>query len=178
MKEIGRVAAALTLVLGLRTTAAIAGNEHEMPQTLAGSAQLQQVKRLAGRWEGTSQQEGAAEEPAAEYRVTSGGSAVVETLFPGTPHEMVSVYHDGRDGKLTMTHYCMLGNQPELVLVGSSDQQLELSLAPGSPIPPAEQHMHALTIAWTDSDHLTQAWTCHKDGTADSSVTIRLSRVR
>jgi len=26
------------------------------------------------------------------YHVTAAGSAVVETLFPGTPHEMVSVY--------------------------------------------------------------------------------------
>ena len=38
--------------------------------------------------------------------------------------------------------------------------------------------MHALTLAWAGPDHLTQTWTCHKDGKADSSVTIRLSRVR
>jgi hypothetical protein len=40
-----------------------------------------------------------------EYRVTGAGSAVVETLFPGTPHEMVTVYH-ARKGVLCMTHYC------------------------------------------------------------------------
>ena len=37
-----------------------------------------------------------------DIQVTSGGSALVEKLSPGTPHEMVSVYHD-KDGELAMT---------------------------------------------------------------------------
>ena len=46
-------------------------------------------------------------------KVTAGGSAVHETLFPGSAHEMVSVYHlDGAD--LVMTHFCALGNQPRM----------------------------------------------------------------
>ena len=49
----------------------------------------------------------------AEYRVTASGTAVVETLFPGSDHEMVSVYtKDKKSGDLLMTHYCGLGNQP------------------------------------------------------------------
>ena len=82
--------------------------EEHMHQAPAVSKELERVKQLAGRWEGISQEEGKEAEPAVvEYKVTSGGSAVVETLFPGTPHEMVSVYHD-EHGKVAMTHYCML----------------------------------------------------------------------
>ena len=48
-------------------------------------------------------------------KVTAAGSAVHETIFPGTGHEMVSMYHaDGKD--LIMTHYCALGNQPRMKL--------------------------------------------------------------
>ena len=67
----------------------------------------------------------AAEEPAGRLaeprrdrrlvRTTGGGSAVTETLFPGTAHEMMSVYHmDGDD--LVLTHYCAGGNQPRMML--------------------------------------------------------------
>ena len=46
------------------------------------SGEFERVKKLTGRWEGTMRH-GDEEEPAAvEYQVTSGGSAVVETLFP------------------------------------------------------------------------------------------------
>ena len=49
------------------------------------------------------------------YKLTGAGSALVETQFPGTGHEMVSVYHlDGDD--LRMTHYCAAGNQPRVKL--------------------------------------------------------------
>src|SRR5207237_10320126 len=72
------------------------------------NARFDRLKKLAGDWT-----TGGAEPATASFRVTAGGSAVVETLFAGTPHEMVTVYTaDGDDVKLT--HYCMLGNQPTL----------------------------------------------------------------
>ena len=153
--------------------------EEQMHTTPAGSAELGRVKQLAGRWEGTSQETDKEAQPAVvEYKVTSGGSAVVETLFPGTPHEMVSVYHDQR-GKVAMTHYCMLGNHPELALTKASDNELDFSLAEGSDINSAkEQHMHALMLTQTDTDHLSQVWTCYEGGKPSNKVTIALSRVR
>ena len=165
------------MAVSLGAATAWAGLEHDT-QPPASSAQLDQLKQLAGRWEGTSQQEGGVEEPAAaEYHVTSGGSAVVETLFPGTPHEMVSVYHDARTGKPAMTHYCMLGNQPELELMDSDVQKLDFSLSASSPIPASEIHMHALKLSWDGPDRLTQVWASYKDGQPQGSVTIHLKRV-
>ena len=158
--------------------AAVGATEHsKMPQPSAASAEFAKIKALAGKWTGTSDgPEGANKPAAAEYRVTSGGSAVVETLFPGTDHEMVSVYHE-RNGQLAITHYCMLGNQPELTLTGETPNQLELSLAPGSSIKSdTETHMHALTLVWADPDHLTQTWTLYEQGKAAGATTITLSR--
>src|SRR5437868_15374337 len=79
----------------------------------AGTPQLDALKGLAGEWTGKAKHGDMEHEATVTYKVTAGGSAVVETVFPGTEHEMVTVYHqDGDD--LVLTHYCMLGNQPRM----------------------------------------------------------------
>lgn len=157
------------------TAAAVAGESHGPMK--AASPEFTRVKALVGTWQGTTTTNDQEQPAAAEYRLTSGGSAVVETLFPGTEHEMVSVYHD-RNGKLSMTHYCMLGNQPQLDLVNAAPDRLEFSLAKASDINEAtEQHMHALTVSLPDANHMTQSWTCFEDGKPNHTTVITLSRV-
>ena len=160
---------------GARVAEAGEGQEAVAPD----SQEFSRIKNLAGRWEGTTAHMEAPAEPAVvEYKVTSGGSAVVETLFPGTPHEMVSVYHDV-NGKLAMTHYCMLHNQPQLALTRADSQHLELSLADSPGIDPArDRHMHSLSITWQDPNRLTQVWTSYEGGKPNGSTTITLSRAR
>ncbi len=165
------------MLAGVAVADSKAGSEmaHQQPTSL----EFTRIKALAGKWKGTSTGPEGKDLPAmVEYRVTSGGSAVVETLFPGTEHEMVSVYHE-RNGRLSITHYCMLGNQPELALTGASPNQMDLSLAPGSGINAAtETHMHALTLNWADPDHLTQTWTLFEHGKATSATVITVARER
>ncbi len=179
MREVEPVGGALVLGTVLLLAAGGVLAEEQMHPAPAVSAELERLKQLAGRWEGTSQETDKEAQPAVvEYKVTSGGSAVVETLFPGTPHEMVSVYHD-EHGKIAMTHYCMLGNQPNLRLTQASDKELDFSLADGSGIDLAtEQHMHALKLMQGDTDHLSQVWTCYEGGKPSHNVTISLSRLR
>jgi hypothetical protein len=154
-----------------------AGEHH--PASTAGSAELERMKQLAGAWEGTSDMGKEGEKVRVEYRLTAGGSAVVETLFPGTAEEMVSVYHD-RHGKLAMTHYCMLRNQPRMTLGKADAQTMELVFArKGNDIDPAkEKHMHAVHIAFTDNNHITQKWTMYENGKDKGGVTLKLTRVR
>jgi hypothetical protein len=60
-----------------------------------------------------------------EYRVTANGTAVIETMFRGEPHEMVTVYSvDGES--IVATHYCSGGNQPTMKLnaAKSTDDKL------------------------------------------------------
>ena len=63
-----------------------------------------------------------------EYSITAGGSAVLEKIFPDTPHEMVSVYYDDDHGKLAMTHYCMMRNRPSFSLVKKDGNTLKLDV--------------------------------------------------
>ena len=96
------------------TTLSLA-EEMELPP-YEGSPALKTMKSLAGTWKGTHILHGKEVPASIEYKVSSNGSTVVETMFPGSPHEMVNVYHD-KSGKLAMTHYCSMGNQPHLDLV-------------------------------------------------------------
>lgn len=70
------------------------------------------LKKLAGEWRGTTMTE-AGDSMSVIWSVTAGGNAVVERQFPGTDHEMMSVYHMD-EGDLVLTHYCAMGNQPHM----------------------------------------------------------------
>ena len=99
-------AVALAIVLSAGATAAHAG------EALDATKAFERLKSLAGRWEGSAGEAGKPGDPlVVEYAVTAGGTAVMETIFAGEPHEMFTVFTlDGAD--LIATHYCSGGNQP------------------------------------------------------------------
>jgi hypothetical protein len=156
--------------------AAQAGEYQSAPYT--GSKELERMKQLVGVWEGTSDMGKEGDKVRVEYRWTAGGSALVETLFPGSGEEMISVYHD-QQGKLAMTHYCMLRNQPHMTLRNADSQMIQLLFADkGNAINPAkERHMHAVRITFTDNDHIIQKWTLFEKGKDAGGVTLKLTRV-
>jgi hypothetical protein len=154
-----------------------AGDHHSAPYT--GSTEFERMKQLVGVWEGRSDMGKEGENVRVSYRLTAGGSALVETLFPGSAEEMVSVYHD-RKGKLAMTHYCMLRNQPRMTLAKADALTIELVFTKkGNDIDPAkEKHMHAVRITFTDNDHITQKWTMFEKGKEKGGVSFKLTRMR
>jgi hypothetical protein len=142
-----------------------------------GSKEYERMRQLVGVWEGTSNMGKEGQRVKVEYRLTAGGSAIVETLFPGTPEEMISVYHDNQ-GKLSMTHYCMLQNQPNMRLLNASAGRLDFIFAEGNGInPKKDSHMHALTISFVDQDHVIQNWTLFESGRETGVTRLDLSRV-
>ncbi|TDJ53364.1 MAG: hypothetical protein E2O43_01795 [Nitrospina sp.] len=153
----------------------VAGEEHP---TYEGSQAFQQMKQLAGHWEGTMDMGKGPEKIKASYRVTSAGSTLVETIFEGTPNEMVTIYHDDKNRRLGLTHYCGLNNRPEMVLIGNSENTLEFDLAGDAPIDAAhEPHMHALTLTFAGRDEMQQHWTQFADGKKQKVVVISYKRV-
>ena len=141
-----------------------------------GSKEFERIKVLVGTWEGTSSKDG--EKVTVKYETTAGGSVILETLFPGTPHEMVSVYYDN-GGKIGMTHYCMLGNQPQMTLKKADDNKIALVFVSGGNIDLAKSpHMHELLISFVDKDHLIQEWTMFEDGKAKETATFKLTRMQ
>jgi hypothetical protein len=124
------------------------------------SAALERFKTLAGEWvaaeDGDMVKKG---DLVARYAVTASGSAVVETVFPGSEHEMVTVYHaDGPD--LVLTHYCMEGNQPRMRAKGAAQgSRFDFAYDGGTNIDPKrDRHMHSATFDLVGADEIRSEW--------------------
>lgn len=166
------------LILGvILATHTIAKEPHEMPP-YEGSGALQRVKALAGDWTGVvSQPDGSQKDVHATYRTTSNGSAVVETIFKGTPMEMTSVYFD-REGTLTMTHYCAVANRPVLQLVEETATSITFDYTDGEEMDPSkDMHIHGLKLDIISDNEMVQQWHGYEEGQPTHSTVLALKRV-
>ncbi len=103
----------------------------------------------------------------------------METVFEGAPHEMVTIYHDQSDRTLSMTHYCMLNNQPKMRLTTMEGNELRFDLSEDADIVVAkEMHMHALTIKVAGKDTMIQEWTNFEGGKQKEVVEIAYNRIK
>ena len=146
-------------VVMLASVGAAPGDDKPSP---AAHPILEKVKKMAGTWVEADKDGKPTDQVVSVYKVTAAGSAVHETLFPGQPHEMVSVYlRDGAD--LVMTHYCALGNQPRMKADPAAPaNQIRWKFAGGTNLDPAKDtHMHGATVTFLDDDHIEitgEAW--------------------
>jgi hypothetical protein len=158
-----RIATLAALVLSAGATLAAPQPPAEAKKPT--SAALDRVKALAGEWiaadDGEMSKKG---DLVARYSVTAAGSAVVETVFPGSPHEMVTVYHaDGPD--LVLTHYCMEGNQPRMRAKDPKGARFEFAYDGGTNIEPKrDRHMHSAWLELLGADEIRSEWTELADG--------------
>jgi hypothetical protein len=158
--------------------------EHKVPEPPpdVSSPELNRIKSLEGRWSSTTSMFGKKDEQVfTEYAITAGGSAVIETIFPGTQNEMVSVYYDDDQGKLAMTHYCMMRNRPYFSLVESNDKdKIKLDITKVEGLKSKDDpSMGAITLHFEDQDHFTS--TCQSRGKTEGHqdpMTMRFTRVK
>ena len=142
------------------------------------------LKKLQGEWRGPSMMKGMPPSHSI-VRVTSGGSAVEEISFPGTKMEMPSFYHMDK-GRLLMTHYCILGNQPHMKLNPrkSTATELVFDFAGGTNLNASrDAHMHSLTLtlptpSGKGAQKLTLAGTSWEGGKVKSNCGATVTRVR
>ena len=121
----------------------------EMPP-YKGSAAFEHMKSLVGEWSAESPMMGKMK---TEFRLIAGGSVIEERFGEDTPMEMLSVYHDV-NGKLMMTHFCALRNQPRMALTKSTADSLTFDFAPTPGLNAAkEKHMHGATYTFIDKNH-------------------------
>ena len=166
--------AGLSLLLTVAGLASSARADH--PPAAPDSKALQPLKKLVGTWQGSAQMGDKTMPLTITYESTAGGTAVAERLFPGTPHEMLSVYTVEGDG-LAMTHYCALGNHPKMMLKKSDAHSLSFEASGANGLrSPSELHMHAMTVSWTDGDHIRETWTSFADGQAKEEKVFELAR--
>jgi len=153
--NVPRSAVVVALVLAAGAAAAAPAPAPARPT----SAPLERFKTLAGEWvaaeDGDMVKKG---DLVARYAVTASGSAVVETVFPGSEHEMVTVYHaDGPD--LVLTHYCMEGNQPRMRARDAQGSRFEFAYDGGTNIDPKrDRHMHSATFDLASADEIRSEW--------------------
>ncbi len=141
-------AATLFLLAGLNAHA-------ETPKALTSADAFARLKALDGTWKGKSAE---IPELTVTYHVTGGGTTVQETLFPGTPHEMITMYTlDG--GDLVATHYCAAGNQPSLRYnpAKSSDVRLIFDFVAVRG-PSSHGYMHDAVLELTGADTMESQW--------------------
>ena len=139
----------------------------------AAKAGFERLASLEGDWVG----EGPPDAPGpmtVSYKLTGGGSAVVETLFVGTPEEMVTVYAL-EDGELVLTHYCSLGNQPRMRAEPMLGDVLAFDFIGGANIDPdVDTHLHTARFEFVSKDELITQWVGWSNGHPDEAHSPKL----
>jgi hypothetical protein len=166
----------LIVLLSLASSHLLTAGEPKSPPP--ASPEFNRMKGLVGTWKGQTDMGQGPMDFTVEYRLVSGGSAIEERIFAGTPKEMVTMYYD-RNGKLGLTHYCMLGNRPGMILKSASHKTINFDFDPKCGVnPKSEMHMHALSLAFVDNDNITQDWKLWEEGKAKDSHPFTLKRVK
>ena len=183
MSRFRTVTVVLTLFLGSALIAsgpAWSDDQGKEGEPVTAKAAFNQLKALKGTWK-NKVIGGEHEHPADSkviYRLTGAGSALVETDFPDSDHEMVSVYHLDGD-ELRMTHYCAAGNQPKLKLdkASSTPSKLVFVFDGGTNFDPAkDMHIHAMTMSFQKDGVIDAAWEANAGGKKIGTTKFELSR--
>lgn len=156
----------LSLALMVATAGLALAADNPAPAVSPAKAAFEKLKGLNGEWEGTAGEhagKAGGQQVHVTYRTASNGSVVQEDLFPGTDHEMISMYHLDGDS-LVMTHYCALGNQPRMRLgKASSPDELRFDFDGGTNFKPeTDRHIHSGRIKWLSPDQIEAEWAVYQ----------------
>ena len=140
------------------------------------SPEFERMKTLIGTWTGKTDMGQGPVDITMQYRLLAGGTVLEERVFACTPHEMLTMYYD-QGGKLAMTHYCVMGNRPGMLLKSSDAKSLSFDFDPTCGINPTkESHMHALTITFDTPDTITTSCKAFIDGKETEAHPTTLKR--
>ncbi len=173
--QLPRLTLSLAVVFATAATAQV--SVMGVPERDPATPDLDTIKKLAGDWVELDEAGSPTDNVVSSYRVTAGGTAVLDVEFGGTDHEMLTVFHqDGDD--LVLTHYCVLGNQPHMrAEPGTGRDKLVFNCVCGTNLSCAiDKHMHRGEITLIDEDHLTSTWFMYEKG--DHVYTAEFSLVR
>jgi hypothetical protein len=149
----------------------------------AAQKSFDQIKSLAGTWEGTLTTVPTAAAYQGKHlevslRVTSSGNAVLhEMKVPGEPDDPITMlYVNGN--RLFLRHYCDAGNRPRMVATVSPDgKTITFNLLDVSG---SKQHGYMEHVVFTsiDASHHTEDWTFLSPGNHSTRGHFDLHRVQ
>ena len=133
-------------VLANETPAVIGGVEMASGEK---SAAFEQVRKKLGKWKGTMTQgaTGAVFDVSYEFKLTSGGNTITETLVEDGV-EMLTTYSDD-NGELVVRHYCGLGTEPVFSVSTLSDKIMSIKLDKAKADLHAEHESFVTNMKWT-----------------------------
>jgi hypothetical protein len=157
------------LVVVIFVTTAIVFLGQVGPQERAKSeAAFKQLASLVGDWEAV--QDGV---PVKEtYTLTAKGSVLMSETKPADSQPMITMFTVDGD-HLIATHYCVAGNQPQMItgVPGDLEKGLTFSLQRVTGLKtPEDWHNTGVTITLANKDHMTQRWTYLYKGKAGTTV--------
>jgi len=176
MKRTTVILGILVLTVGLSTASA----------ELTADDAFATLKGMAGSWHGTPEGVGVEAEAEAEVtgevtheiEVSAAGTVVMETMAPGTEHEMINMYHlDGDD--LVLTHYCAGGNQPTMRLDrgASTAERMIFDFTGGTNLDPATDHfIHDMELGILGEGKIKSVWNSWAAGEQGASMIFHLAR--
>ncbi len=133
------------------------------------SAGFDALKSLAGEWEGKANMHGQEMPVTTSFRVVSDGSAILNLLGEGTPHEMVTMFHMD-NGDLLATHYCSEHNQPRLRLSSGDSTVLNFDFKDATNLAsPSAGHMAHVKFTILDANHHVEEWTFDNNGKIETN---------
>ncbi len=138
---------------------------HSTPSAAQAFAVL---SSLVGAWHGRFPD---GREHTVTYRLTAGGTVLVETWTLAPGRESMTLYHLDGDALLA-THYCPQGNQPRLRLVAGKDaDRWSFELKDGSNLyVPGKWHQHAMWIEVKSKDAFTRSETYFPNGSETAQL--------
>jgi hypothetical protein len=91
---------------------------------------------------------------------------------------MITMFYD-KDGKLALTHYCVMGNRPGMLLKSADPKTLRFDFDKNCGINPTkESHMHGLTLTFEDADTVIASCKAIIDGKELPEHPTTLKRVK
>jgi len=164
----------LLLGLGSCQSTAVPGSAPLPERNSSLRAQLfDSVKSLQGRWVAPMPDGSTA---LSEIELSGNGSAVVETMFPGTPHQMTNAYHlDGNT--LVLTHYCGGGNQPRMRARAVENNTLHFAFDSVTDLAaPDAMYMGEMTLELVSPTRMVQRWKALRSGKLDHEMVFEYTR--
>jgi hypothetical protein len=142
-----------------------------------------QLKTLAGSWEGTLKTypptpEAEGKHAQTTLRVTSMGNAIMhEMKIEGRQDDPITMLYMDND-RLTLTHYCDAGNRPRMIAKASSDGKTVefdfVDVAGGTQY----GHMHHAVFTLIDANHHIEDWTFMMSGDNHVQAHFDLQRTK
>lgn len=119
----------LIILLAITAFTVSVNAQSETLPVVKTSDAFKQLQGFIGKWKGKlTKDNGEVVSIETEFSLTANGSAIVERSFEDGS-EVLTMYHD-KNGQLTATHYCALGNAPSFTLSKKDKYNLSFAFDP------------------------------------------------